>query len=344
MIIHACAPTRIFNFGSWSDTTVTEHGAALNCAVSLYARVTVQASEHPGIYLRGWRDTDGGHNHDRPTSDLTLFDFLHEAARYFELPGLEVIVSADTPPGYGAGVSAAVRVAIVAALARLAEKRLNPQHLAVIAHRIQNEELSCLCGVQAYMSAAGGGIALYRLAPYPRVFAMRLPLQDDLLTALEQRLLIVRTGRRVMRNLDAVIARRCQSGERKVCEVLRQLRTLPTLALEALRQADWVALGYIMTEQTALQQQLIPALLTPEVRHISTLARRYGALASMINGAGGSVTILNEVESCLPLERELRLSGYAVLPVRVDLTGVRVWGTELSEFHLPARCSITDAA
>ena len=51
MIVHACAPTRLLDIGSWSDTAFAEHGAVLNCAMSVHAWVSVHSRARKGFSL-----------------------------------------------------------------------------------------------------------------------------------------------------------------------------------------------------------------------------------------------------------------------------------------------------
>lgn len=346
MIIHASAPNRILDIGSWSATAFAEHGAVLNCAVSLYARVTIRALRHGGTVVFG-RQQAAAHDDVQCilSLDLSLSEFIRAAKHYFEIDGLEILVSSDLPSGYGTGTTAAVRVAMVAALAHVVGERLTPQRIALIAHRLQCEEVGLACGLQSYLAAATGGLTLDRITPYPRVFNTHSVLADPQLHALEQRCLIVQTGRRASHNLYTLLEKRLQAGDRKVAEVIWRLRALPARAMEAITQTDWETLGATMAEQWMLQLRLFPALSTPEVRHISHLASRYGALATMVNGSGGSVTILNARDDNSALRRELLASGYHVLPVRIARQGVSVRSTDPIRFRPPLpRCCASGMA
>ncbi len=315
MAIHASAPYRMLDIGSWTDTPFAEHGMALNCAIEPGVRVTLEARarDHASVWLR------------TTPAPYGTFDVLRLAARYFAVDGLAVWVESPWVTGSGVGAGAAIAVALTGALARYAGQQHTPHQLACIAHRLYSEALGTPCGMQSFMAAALGSIALYRVEPYPRVFTQPLALPAHGLGELERRLLLVHTGRMPRHNPYRELARRCRQGDRVTRAVLWQLRALPQCAYLALRQRDDAALALVMAEQQALQRQLIPALLSPEVQRIAAVARARGALAEKVNGAGGSVTVL-----CPPHARDavmdaLREIGYAATPVRLATGGVHVW-------------------
>jgi len=321
MIIHACAPNRILDFGSWTDTPFAEYGAALNCAIDVFSHVTLQPHARRGVLLR----MNGTTSLLTPSqrAELVSEEFLHAVARYFEVDGFEAQVHTDAPADAGLGTAASVGVALTAAVAEFAGHAIEPQRIAAIAHYVQCEELGRICGLQCYLAAALGGAALYRIEPYPRFFATPLPKQAQ--DELEGRLLLVHTGRASAPNLYAEVGRRFLRGDRRSRVVLWQLRALPVRAYEAVAAGDFTALGTVMNEQAALQQQLCPSLNSPEARRIWSVAREFGVQAGKVNGSGGSLTLLCPPDARQPLMDSLRHVGYDTLPVSIERNGVQVW-------------------
>ncbi|MHB9110163.1 MAG: GHMP family kinase ATP-binding protein [Armatimonadota bacterium] len=321
MIIHACAPNRILDFGSWTDTPFAEYGAALNCAVGIYSHVTLRQHARRGVLLR----VNGTTALLTPAqrAELVSEEFLHAIARYFEVDGFEVQVHTDAPADAGLGTSASVGVALTAAVAEFAGSTADPDRIAAIAHYVQCEELGRTCGLQCYLAAALGGSALYRIEPYPRFFATPLP--EKTLDGLERRLLLVQTGRAPAPNLFAEVGRRFQRGDRRSRVVLWQLRALPVRAYDALAAGDFATLGAVMNEQANLQQQLCPSLSSPEARRARSVAREFGVTAGKTNGSGGSLTLLCPPDARQPLMNALRRNGYDTSPVRIERSGVQVW-------------------
>lgn len=321
MIIHACAPNRILDFGSWTDTPFAEYGAALNCAVSIHSHVTLQPHARRGVLLR----MNGTTSLLTPAqrAELVSEEFLHAIARYFEVDGFEVQVHTDAPADAGLGTAASIGVALTAAVAEFAGHRIEPERIAATAHYVQCEELGRTCGLQCYLAAALGGASLYRIEPYPRFFATPLP--DGALEELERRLLLVHTGRAPAPNLYAEVGRRFLRGDRRSRVVLWQLRALPVRAYEAVATGNFTSLGTVMNEQAALQQQLCPSLNAPEARRAWSVAREFGVQAGKVNGSGGSLTLLCPPDARQPLIDTLRRTGFDTSPVSIERNGVQVW-------------------
>ena len=322
MIVHASAPSRILDIGSWTDTPFAEYGAALNCAVSIFAHVTLLPRTRTGVTVR----YEGSatlppalRNH------FACEEMLRALARYFEVEGFEAGVRTDAAVDSGLGVTAATAVALTAAVAKYAGAAYTPLQLALIAHRIRCEELGRHCGLQSFLTAALGGVNLYRIEPYPRAFATPVPAGTELLDELERRLFIVRSGRMSGKNLYAGVARQFQQGGRRAYVALRQLRALPARAYDALLAGNFTALGAVMQEQASVQLQFCPALNTPEARRLDIFTRRLGGIACKINGMGGSLTILCDPERHLPVQALLQQIGFDVSPIRIERSGVRVW-------------------
>lgn len=251
-------------------------------------------------------------------------DILRAAARHFGLDGLEARVYYRWPPGKGLGALAATAVAITGALATLAGKPYSPLQIATITYRLRSELPGQAGALHSHMAAATGGITQFHVGPYPRVQAEPLGLPAHSVRDLERRLLLVQTARAPVPNLYARLGGGHTVRARRFRETLWQLRALPALAINALIQRDYLLLGGVMAEQSALHQRIVPALLSPEARHIAGIAHRYDALATAVNGTGGSMTILCASGQKPRLESALRLAGYQTTPVRVGNQGLRV--------------------
>lgn len=317
MMVFASAPLRILDIGSWTDAAFAEHGAALNCAIARYARVCVTAREKAGVELHLHSVACG------PQFQL-IGDAFRALARHFALDGIAVWARADLPPGTGVGATASVVVALTAALAHYAAANLSPVQLALLAHQIVSEEVGRVCGTHSHLAAALGGVGLYRTAPYPRVFTTPLADSPEWLREIEERLLLVDSGRPAAGNCYAAVEKRCRAGETLPRRVLWQLRKLPTRAADALRAHDYATLGAVMRDQATLQRQVCPALHTPEARRIAAIADAHQAVAK-VNGTGGSLTLLTPPEKRQALIDALQLTGYSVSPVVIAPEGVKVW-------------------
>ncbi|HEY3379180.1 MAG TPA: hypothetical protein VGL77_16995 [Armatimonadota bacterium] len=318
--MHACAPTSQLEIGTWTDTAFAEHGAVFCCATRALAQVQLRPCTGSRCRL-----------HAAHTGELETF--LHRAAGYFDLAGIEAHCLTETPcPETSSYLMAAHAVALTGALACLANRFLTPHQLASIAHRILCEEMGQPCGVQRFMAAALGGISLYDISPFPRTFPIPLDLPDEVLTQLEQRTLIISTGREVKHSLYQRVQERSRTGERGAREALWELRALPRQAADALRMRNLAALGGVMNEHARQQRQLCPEIDTPEVQYIRTVAQRHSALGSTVNSLGSHITVLcDDTTARISLSSALRAGGFSVTTFDLDHYGLRVWVHEPGE-------------
>lgn len=318
MIVEARAPNRILDLGGWTDTHFAGSGKVLNLAVSLFARATLRTRPEPGIEIDAVDYGDRFQVDDIIKARYgTQHDLLLAAAKQMPLAtGLSITLSADVPPGCGTGSSAAVSVALLLGLARLAQKALSAGELARLAHRLETGELKLESGVQDQIAASFGGINFVEIDHYPHFLVSPLRLSADLVFELESNLLLVYEGKgHLSSEVHKSVIERLKAGDREMREILAELAECALRGKDALvlnrldRFVDAVAANH------QLQKRLHPQITTPAFEQIEKTARSLGALAVKINGAGGggSMTIISSPGSRAHIERELKNQGFRVL-------------------------------
>jgi len=142
MIVKAIAPARILDFGGWTDTWFAKHGRVLNIAVDLYSKVVIATREQPGASIIA---QDYGEAIEIADPSDILYDGKHDllkaALSVTKVDGVDISVYSDVPPGCGTGSSAAVSVALIGALAVLADMHLTPHEVAALAHKLRLSSL-----------------------------------------------------------------------------------------------------------------------------------------------------------------------------------------------------------
>jgi D-glycero-alpha-D-manno-heptose-7-phosphate kinase len=283
----ATAPVRVCDAGGWTDTWFARTGLVCNLAVRPGVRVEVT----PG---------DGA---DPPTP-LVLAAMAEAGAA-----GVHVAVTSAVPAGSSLGTSAAVAVAVLAALGV-------PRHeLATRAHRVEAEHLGLQTGVQDQAAAAYGG-ASWLTVDYPSAHRAAIAVPADAWRELDRRLVTVFLGEHRSSEVhEQVIADLTADAG-----ALEDLRRCAHAAAAALSAGDLVAYGAALMANTAAQRALHPSLVSGDAERVIGAAREAGALGWKVNGAGGeggSVTIV-----CGD-ERPAFDVGI-VLPLRLSRQGVRV--------------------
>jgi len=330
MIVKAWAPNRILDFGGWTDTWFAGRGCVLNFAVSLYSQAIVKTRARPGVSIIV--EEEFGEVVDIPAPGEVLYDgkydLLKAAVKAMEIDKLEVHVYSDVPAGCGTGASAAASVALLGALALLADRHYAPHEVASLAHQLETKELGIESGVQDQLAAAAGGIGFHLIDPYPRISSSPVKPRREIVWELESRLLLVYTGKR---HLSGDVHRKVisdyQAGSPQAVQAMETLRETPRLAAAALHRGDLEEFAEIMNRNNAAQKSLHPAVATPQSEEIEERARRAGALGFKINGAGGggSLTLLCATDRRREVQNALKEAGYQLLPFHFDWEGLRVW-------------------
>jgi D-glycero-alpha-D-manno-heptose-7-phosphate kinase len=320
------APTRICDCGGWTDTWFAGRGAVLNIAV--WPGVTVRASATPGEEMAHLTLASFGETYSFYTARPSGRHPIIEAAiEMYPLHGLTLTleVSSDMPPGASTGTSAAVAVAVIAALKALGGGSLAADDLARAAHRLETERLALESGVQDQIAAARGGVNFIEIVEYPNAVITPVPLADDLRLRLDRQLSLVYLGRAHLspRVHEAVIAGLGRDDGRR--RALNDLERAACQARDALLNGDLVEFGRTLRRNVEAQGRLHPSLVSETARAVGALADATGAIGWKVNGAGGdggSVAVLfaeNGDEARIEFATRLAraVPGARVIPVRL---------------------------
>ncbi|MCX8036653.1 MAG: GHMP kinase [Candidatus Sumerlaeia bacterium] len=330
MIIEAIASNRVGDFGGWADTWFAKHGAVVNFAVDLFARVTIQTRRRPGITIHA---QNFGEVVEIPDLEKATYRHQHAlliaALKVMKIKqGLDVWISADVPAGCGTGSSAAVSVAMIKGLSVLCGEPLVAHEVARLAHSLETRELKIQSGIQDQIAAANGGINYIEMYEYPNAYISHIDLPETVRMALENRWVLVYEGARHLSS-DVhlkVIAGLKKKGS-KTQQALDTLRTTAAEAKKALLKGDLESLAEVMNVNNRAQKDLHPEITTDNFEMIEDVARRNGMIGAMINGAGGggSILLLCKPGRKFEVERALLQEGFRVLPCRINPYPARAW-------------------
>jgi D-glycero-alpha-D-manno-heptose-7-phosphate kinase len=329
MIAKAWAPNRILDFGGWTDTWFAEQGCVLNFAVSLYAQAIVKTRARPGVSIIAEDFGEAVHiaGGERAPYD-GKHDLLKAAINVMGIDKLDVFVYSDVPPGCGTGSSAAVSVALLGALALLADRHYTPHEVAALAHQLETEELHIESGVQDQVAAAVGGIGFHTIDPYPKVCSSPVRLRAEVAWELESRLLLVYTGKsHLSGDVHGKVIADYRAGNANAVQAMKTLRETPRQAAAALYRGDLEGFAEFMNLNNQAQKSLHPEVASPQSEEIEEKARQAGGIGFKINGAGGggSLSILCATDRRREVETSMKRAGYQLLPLHFDWQGLRIW-------------------
>lgn len=336
--IRATAPIRICDNGGWTDTWFARWGKVFNIAVRPLVSVRIDAFPAGSRGAPVILDVRNYKVRYAPTLDASEWGphpLLEATFREIKPPDdadIEVTILSDAPAGASTGTSAAVVVALLGALDRLAAGHRPPQEIARAAHAVETVHLGRQCGIQDQLSSAFGGANFIEMTEYPRAVVTPLALPDPIRRELQRRLALIYLGRahsssavheKVVRHLE---------HEGPDCKQLNALRAAAERARDALLAGDFDALGSAMRENTLAQSELHSELVHRDAWRAIEIATAHGAAGWKVNGAGGdggSITLLSNggATAKRDLVRAITEDNPALvrIPMVVCRAGLRVW-------------------
>jgi len=304
---HARAPVRITFAGGGTDLEAYARrygGCCVNAAIRRYA----YACAAEGFCM------------SNPTGegDTALLEAV--ARRLNSASGLRG--SLQVPPLSGLGASAAIAVAAVGAL----RPGLDPFQTAMEAYRAEREDLGVAGGYQDQFASAYGGI-LYLEFGDQRVKVERMQVAPETVLDLEEHLLLV-----------FVQARRMVNGADIIADQLERLRTAENLwahhrikeiALDlrwALRHRYMDLFASLLHEEWTVKKAFSPLISNEYIDGVYEYARRHGARAGKLLGAGGGGHLLLYCpETETRVAQKLRELGLHPETLSIDWEGLRTW-------------------
>src|SRR5579864_9078942 len=331
MIIESKAPTRVDLAGStldiWPLYLFHPGAVTVNVAINLYASCTIETNGDKKIHLVSKdikREESFASFAALVKAKRYRLPLLAEIVKFFEPQGgFTLTTDSEAPAGAGIGGSSAMAVAICAALDRFTgagKSKVDWIHIS------RDAEAIVICvptGTQDHYPPAFGGAAAIELPPGGE---HRVELRVNL-DELERRILVCYTGKPRQHGINNWEVYKAHIGGKKavqhnlerISDVAQKLR----LALEAY---DWNEAGRLMREEWSFRKRNLPTISTKTIDRVIENARRHGALAAKVCGAGGGgcVVMLIEPEARGRVEKAIRDAGGKILETRIDSQGVQV--------------------
>ncbi len=337
-IINSVAPIRICDNGGWTDTWFAEHGKIFNIGVYPYAEAQIEIFAHDARHQRIIIEAENFGDRYELEPDRKGWNkhpLLEAAIEYMTIPNdysFRVTLFSEAPAGASTGTSAAVTVALIAALDRITPGQRTAHEIAYAAHHIETSMLGLQCGIQDQLCSAYGGINFIEMHKFPHAAVSPIQPSNAVWWELERRLTLIYLGtphsssdihKKVIRDLE-------NAGPE--CEQLRELRLTAGRSRDAVYAGDFAGLGKAMIDNTDAQERLHKDLVGPDTLRIIEIARAHNALGWKVNGAGGdggSVTLLcgdrsSEKRAMIRAIEEENLK-FKNIPIYLSRYGVRTW-------------------
>lgn len=331
MRIQTKAPCRVDLAGGtldiWPLYLFHDHSMTVNLAIDLYATCRLEERRDNRIRITS-KDQNRAENfaslrelvaqkrHRLPLAALLV--------KFFAPPrGINLHLDCQSPAGAGIAGSSTLNIAICAALNRFTGLDYPIEKLREIAQNVEAQVIRVPTGCQDYYPALYGSANAVHLTP---AGIRREPLDVDL-DELEQRLTLVYTGapRNSGINNWEVIKSHI-NGDRGVFRNLEKIAAIAVAMRQALEAGRWDDVGRLLREEWRHRKKNAPGISTPLIDRLVEAARRKGAIAAKVCGAGGGGCVLLFVErgAKRAVEDELAGLGGRVLPFRVARAGLEV--------------------
>ncbi|MFC1816360.1 GHMP kinase [Thermodesulfobacteriota bacterium] len=220
-------------------------------------------------------------------------DLVREAMKMTGVAkGIEITTLADIPSsGSGLGSSSSITVALLHALYSYQNRLVTAEQLAVDACRLEIDILGKPIGRQDQYAAAYGGINKFTFCANDITKREPLNITVAVKRKFASSLLLYYTG--ITRSADEILTE--QKTNLTVPEKFDAMEKMVSLVepfTEAMEKGDIISCGALMDKNWQLKQNMAAAISNNRIRAMYEKAKRAGALAGKIAGAGGGGFLL----------------------------------------------------
>lgn len=332
----ATAPTRVDLAGGtldiWPLNLLVERAVTVNVAIDLMATCTIEEVPEASARSALVRSEDSSIEETwadaaRPPDDSRL-PLIAACVRWIgPARGFRLTTRAGSPAGAGLGGSSSMAMSLLAGLEHFVGLRLTPPaELIAVGRDIEAQVLKIPTGNQDQFAAAFGGAAAIHLLP-GQPSREALPVDLDRLGA---RLVLVYTGAsRVSADANWDMMRRAVDGEQRTLNGLRAIAAIANEMRDALVKGDLDAVSALLDREWTERRSLSPRVSTELTEKTMAAARKSGATAGKMCGAGGGGCIVflcheDARASVVAALEAMAADGVKVLAARPTSVGLQV--------------------
>lgn len=318
------SPTRIDLAGGtldlWPLYLFVGGATTINVAIDIYTQVEIQPQQGAQVEIIS---TDL--NLQKSYPDLKHFlQSKEENIRLFQSvlrvfqpkQGFVLKTSSQSPVGGGLGGSSSLTISLMRAFSQFCGKPMNDVHQLVnMAHHLEAEVLHTPTGTQDYYPAATGGLNIlkYSSTGIEQKLSKVWPVLKD-------HMLLVYTGRAHHSGLNNFeVMKAAVQKDKKTLELLTELKNIAEDLESVSQTSKWSRLGALFQREYEARVQLSPAFTCPEIEKLNDIAKKSGAEALKICGAGGGgcVMVWSAPTSKAGVASACEKAGFKVLNAQV---------------------------
>jgi D-glycero-alpha-D-manno-heptose-7-phosphate kinase len=328
--IYAQAPCRADLAGStidlWPLYLFHPGSVTVNMAVDIQTTCKITPRKGRAIHLKS---IDTGRE-DRFANLAALLEakrYRHSLAAYlvrFFQPkqGFLLETHSESPAGAGISGSSAMMICTSAALARFVRRDIDIEQIRVIAQNIEAQLIRVPTGCQDYYPAMYGGVNAIHLDP-DGIHCEPIAIAPEEVT---KRFVLVYTGAPRQSGINNwEVFKQHINGDKHVIRNFAEISRIAGEMRVALKSRKWKVVERLLNEEWKLRRTNAPGITTPLIDKLIAAAKKQGARAAKVCGAGGGgcVIVLIEEGSRDRVEQAIRSNGGQVLDFRIARRGLR---------------------
>lgn len=237
--------------------------------------------------------------------------------------GFRLWTHSEAPAGAGISGSSSLLITVVSAFNKLTGTGYSRERVREVAQNIEAQVIRVPTGAQDYYPALYGGVGALELR-VEGLIRKTIPVNLD---DLNSRIVLAYTGEPRNSGINNWEVTKAHIDRDKT--VHRNFDRISAIAQgmrAALERADWNDAAKLLRDEWSHRRHNAPGITTPLIDRLIEVARKQGARAAKVCGAGGGgcVFFLVEPDAQDRVRRVVAEAGATVLPVKVAPHGVRV--------------------
>ena len=336
--IFAQAPCRADLAGStldlWPLYLFHPGSVTVNMAVDIQTTCKITPRRGRAIHLKS---LDTGREDRFPSLDALMRTsrYRHALAAYlvrFFQPkqGFLLESHSESPAGAGISGSSAMMIATSAALARFVGRDIDIEQIRVIAQNVEAQLIRVPTGCQDYYPAMYGGVNAIHLDPDGiHCEPIAIPADD-----MNKRFVLFYTGAPRQSGINNwEVFKQHINGDKRVIRNFAEISRIAREMHRALKAAKWDDVGRLLNEEWKLRRTNAPGITTPLIDKLIAAAKKQGARAAKVCGAGGGgcVIVLIQEGARDRVHDVLRQNGGQPLDFHIARHGLRFCGPEQAD-------------
>lgn len=233
--------------------------------------------------------------------------------RFFKpAAGFTLETHSESPAGAGISGSSALMIATAAALARFMGHTIDIEQIRVIAQNVEAQLIRVPTGCQDYYPAMYGGVSAVHLEP-DGVRWEPVPVSLD---EMDQRFVLFYTGAPRQSGINNwKVFKQHIDGDKRVIHNFAEISRIAQSMHRALAERQWDDVERLIREEWKLRRTNAPGITTPLIDKLIAVARRQGARAAKVCGAGGGGCVIVFIEKGTRQRVEVAIRGHGGQPL-----------------------------